>query len=122
MTGSGKSYFCNFLLQNAQKYEPLTFIFDIAAASSRLRRYSRARTSMWARKRGTSPSTPSHCLKPKRTCSFSSASFRVLIEGNEQRYRLDFKEERRLWDAIERIYVLEPNQRTVSNLETSLVS
>jgi len=37
------------------------------------------------------------------------------IEGNEQRYRIDFKEERRLWDAIERIYVLEPNQRTVSN-------
>ena len=41
--------------------------------------------------------------------------FRVLIEGNEQRYRLDFKEERKLWDAIERVYVLEPEQRTVSN-------
>jgi len=35
--------------------------------------------------------------------------------GNEQRYRLDFKEERRLWDAIERMYMLEPTQRTVSN-------
>jgi len=32
------------------------------------------------------------------------------LRANEQRYRLDFKEERRLWDAIERIYVLEPNQ------------
>ena len=39
----------------------------------------------------------------------------MLIEGNEQRYRLDFKEERRLWDAIERMYMLEPDQRTVSN-------
>jgi len=39
----------------------------------------------------------------------------VLIEGNGQRYRLDFKEERRLWDAIERMYMLEPTQRTVSN-------
>jgi type IV secretion system protein VirB4 len=39
----------------------------------------------------------------------------VLIEGNEQRYRLDFKEERKLWDAIERIYALEPEQRTVSS-------
>ena len=29
MTGSGKSYLCSFLLQNAQKYAPLTFIFDI---------------------------------------------------------------------------------------------
>ena len=26
MAGSGKSYFCNFLLQNTQKYAPLTFI------------------------------------------------------------------------------------------------
>jgi hypothetical protein len=32
MTGSGKSYFCNFLLQNAQKYAPLTFIFDIGGS------------------------------------------------------------------------------------------
>ena len=40
----------------------------------------------------------------------------MLIEGNAQRYRLDFKEERRLWEAIERMYMLEPEQRTVSNL------
>src|SRR6202045_4828138 len=66
---------------------------------------------MWVRKRGTSPSTRSPCHRLKRTYSFS----RVLIEGNEQRCRIDFKEERRLWDAIERIYVLEPNQRTISN-------
>ena len=32
MTGSGKSYFCNFILQNAQKYNPLTFIFDIGGS------------------------------------------------------------------------------------------
>src|ERR1035437_6967901 len=32
MTGSGKSYFCNFILQNAQKYSPLTFIFDIGGS------------------------------------------------------------------------------------------
>jgi hypothetical protein len=29
---NGKSYFCNFLLQNAQKYAPLTFIFDIGGS------------------------------------------------------------------------------------------
>ena len=51
----------------------------------------------------------------KENLQFLFSFFRVLIEGNEQRYRLDFKEERRLWDAIERIYVLEPNQRTISN-------
>ena len=29
MTGSGKFYLANFILQNAQKYAPLTYIFDI---------------------------------------------------------------------------------------------
>jgi type IV secretory pathway VirB4 component len=28
-TGTGKSFMCNFILQNAQKYKPHTFIFDI---------------------------------------------------------------------------------------------
>ena len=28
---------------------------------------------------------------------------------------MDFKEERKLWDAINRLYVLEPEQRTISN-------
>ena len=54
-------------------------------------------------------------MPTKENLQFLFSFFRVLIEGNEQRYRLDFKEERRLWDAIERIYVLEANQRTISN-------
>src|SRR5258708_12398731 len=37
------------------------------------------------------------------------------MEGNDSRYRLDYREERKLWDGIERMYVLEPGQRTVSN-------
>ena len=51
----------------------------------------------------------------KENLQFLFSFFRVLIEGNEQRYRLDFKEERRLWDAVERIYMLEAGQRTISN-------
>jgi type IV secretion system protein VirB4 len=35
MSGSGKSYLCVFLLQNAQKYTPLTFIFDIGGSLPR---------------------------------------------------------------------------------------
>jgi type IV secretion system protein VirB4 len=40
----------------------------------------------------------------------------MLMEGRDQRYRLDFKEEQKLWSAIERVYMLEPGQRTLSNL------
>ena len=55
--------------------------------------------------------TPSH-----ENLQFLFSFFRVLIEGRDQRYRLDFKEEQKLWNGIERIYTLDPGQRTVSNL------
>jgi hypothetical protein len=48
--------------------------------------------------------------------------WRYQFDGSERRYRLDFKEERKLWDAIERCYMLEPDQRTVSNFATSSAS
>ena len=45
---------------------------------------------------------------------FLFSFFRVLIEGDDQRFRLDYREERNLWDAIERMYVVAPDQRTLS--------
>ena len=47
---------------------------------------------------------------------FLFSFFRVLIEGRDERHRMNFTEEQKLWSAIERMYVLEPEQRTVSNL------
>ena len=55
----------------------------------------------------------------KENLQFLFSFFRVLIEGNDQRYRMDFKEERKLWDAIERVYVLEPEQRTTLELRSA---
>jgi type IV secretion system protein VirB4 len=116
MTGSGKSYLCNFLLQNAQKYAPQTYIFDIGGSFQSLTTIfggSYLNAGQDARDFTINPFS----LDPtKENMQFLFSFFRVLIEGNGQRYRMDFKEERRLWDAIERIYVLEPEQRTVSSL------
>jgi type IV secretion system protein TrbE len=116
MTGSGKSYLCNFLLQNSQKYAPLTFIFDIGGSFHSLTTIfggSYLNVGQEARDFTINPFS----LPPtKNNLQFLFSFFRVLIEGNEQRYRLDFKDERRLWDALERIYVLESSQRTISNL------
>jgi type IV secretion system protein VirB4 len=114
-TGSGKSYLCSFLLQNAQKYAPLTFIFDIGGSFQSLTTIfggSYLDVGQEARDFTINPFSLPH---NKENLQFLFSFFRVLIEGNEQRYRLDFKEERRLWDAIERMYMLEPDQRTVSN-------
>jgi type IV secretion system protein TrbE len=115
MTGSGKSYFCNFLLQNAQKYASLTFIFDIGGSFESLTTIFGGSYLNAGQEARDFTINPFSLPQTKENLQFLFRFFRVLIEGNEQRYRLDFKEERRLRDAIERMYMLEPNQRTVSN-------
>jgi type IV secretion/conjugal transfer VirB4 family ATPase len=115
MTGSGKSYFCSFLLQNVQKYAPLTFIFDIGGSFQSLTTIFGGSYLNVGQEARDFTINPFSLQQTKENLQFLFSFFRVLIEGNEQRYRLDFKEERRLWEAIERIYVLEPNQRTISN-------
>ncbi len=115
MTGSGKSYFCNFILQNAQKYAPLTFIFDIGGSFQSLTTIFRGSYLNVGQEARDFTINPFSLTPTKENLQFLFSFFRVLIEGNEQRYRLDFKEERKLWDAIERAYMLEPDQRTISN-------
>ena len=112
MTGSGKSYFCNFILQNAQKYAPLTFIFDIGGSFQSLTTIFGGSYLNVGQEARDFTINPFSLPQTKENLQFLFSFFRVLIEGNEQRYRLDFKEERKLWDAIERVYVLEPEQRT----------
>jgi type IV secretion/conjugal transfer VirB4 family ATPase len=112
-TGSGKSFFCNFMLQNAQKYRPLTYIFDIGGSFESLTRIfggSYLNVGQESRDFTINPFS----LEPTReNLQFLYSLFQVLIEGNK--YKLDFKEERHLYSAIERMYVLEPDQRTISN-------
>jgi type IV secretion/conjugal transfer VirB4 family ATPase len=116
MTGSGKSYFCNFLLQNAQKYAPQTYIFDIGGSFQSLTTIFGGSYLNVGQDARDFTINPFSLTPTKENTQFLFSFFRVLIEGSGQRYRMDFKEERRLWDAIERIYVLEPEQRTVSSL------
>jgi type IV secretion system protein VirB4 len=115
MTGSGKSYFCNFVLQNAQKYNPRTFIFDIGASFQSLTTIFRGAYLNVGQEARDFNINPFSLVPTKDNLQFLFSFFRVLIEGDGQRYRMDFKEERKLWEAIERVYVLEPEQRTLSN-------
>ena len=115
MTGSGKSYLCNFLLQNAQKYDPLTFIFDIGGSFESITTIFDGSYLNVGQEARDFTINPFSLPYGKENLQFLFSFFRVLIEGNDERFRLDFKEERKLWDAIERTYLLEPGQRTVSN-------
>ena len=118
MTGSGKSFLCNFLLTNAQKYRPQTYIFDIGGSFQSL-------TEIFG---GTylnvGQESRDFTINP-----FSSAgnqgehAIPVLFlpcpdRGQlSKRYRLDFKEERKLWDAIERMYVVAPGAAHALDLQ-----
>jgi type IV secretion system protein VirB4 len=115
MTGSGKSYLCCFLLQNAQKYQPATFIFDIGGSFQSLTTIFGGSYLNVGRESRDFSINPFSLPRTEENLQFLFAFFRTLIEGNEQRYRLDFKEERKLWDGIERVYMLEAEQRTLSN-------
>ena len=116
MTGSGKSYLCNFLLQNAQKYEPLTFIFDIGGSFEALTHIFGGSYLNVGREERDFTINPFTLEPTKENQQFLFSLLRVLIESDGQRYRLDFKEEIKLWNAIERLYMLEGGQRTLSNL------
>lgn len=120
MTGSGKSFFCNFLLQNAQKYRPLTFIFDIGGSFESLTTIFGGSYLNVGRESRDFTINPFSLPRTEENMQFLFAFFRTLIEGNDARYRLDYREERKLWDGIERVYVLEPDQRTVSNFANIL--
>jgi type IV secretion system protein VirB4 len=107
--------FVSLLLQNAQKYAPLTFIFDIGGSFQSLTTIFGGSYLNVGQEARDFTINPFSLPRTKENRQFLFSFFRVLIEGSEQRYRLNFKEERKLWDAIERMYVLEPDQRTVSN-------
>ena len=116
MTGSGKSYLCNFLLQNAQKYQPLTFIFDIGGGFEALTHIFGGSYLNVGREERDFTINPFSLRPTKENQQFLFSLLRVLIEGTGERYRLDFKDEIKLWNAIDRIYMLESGQRTLSNL------
>jgi type IV secretion system protein VirB4 len=120
MTGSGKSYLCNFLFQNAQKYQPLTFIFDIGASFQSLTTIFGGSYLNVGREMRDFTINPFSLARTEENMQFLFSFFRTLIEGNNSRHRLDYREERKLWDGIERVYVLEPEQRTISNFANIL--
>src|ERR1700722_4440324 len=94
MTGSGKSYLCVFLLQNAQKYKPLTYIFDIGGSFQSLTTIFRGSYLNVGQEARDFTINPFSLPQTKENMQFLFSFFRVLIEGNERRHRLDFQEER----------------------------
>jgi type IV secretion system protein VirB4 len=118
-TGSGKSFTLNFLLQSLQKYAPLTFIFDLGGSYETLTRgFSGTYLNVGLKNPGFAINpfslAPSH-----ENLNFLYLFTKVLIEGGG-RYELTPEDDKALFTAIERIYKLPPEIRTLSNFASIL--
>jgi type IV secretion system protein VirB4 len=125
-TGSGKSFLLNFLLTNLQKYAPRTYIFDLGGSYENLTRLfegSYLRIGIESRSLSINPFS----LAPtKENLHFLHSFLKVLVESGG--YQMTALEDRDLYEQIENIYSIEPEQRRLfilsnvlnRNLRTSL--
>lgn len=118
-TGSGKSFLTVYLLQSAQKYAPLTFIFDLGASYESLTRvFGGTYLNVGLASQGFSINPFS--LEPTPdNLNFLFLFARVLIEANG-RYALSPEDERALYAALERMYKLGKQMRTLTNFASIL--
>jgi type IV secretion system protein VirB4 len=117
-TGSGKSFLLNFLITNLQKYNPLTFIFDLGGSFESLARLfggSCLRVGLESAEFSINP----FCLPPaKANLDFLTLFVKVLLGGKAA--EIDHSTERALYEQIENLYSLDPALRTLGVLANTL--
>lgn len=119
VSGSGKSFTLNFLVQCLQKYAPLTFIFDLGGSYETLTR-GFAGTYLNVGFKNPGFTINPFCLEPTHeNLNFLYLFMRVLMEGNG-RYELTPEDEQALFAAVERTYRLACELRTLSNFASIL--
>jgi type IV secretion/conjugal transfer VirB4 family ATPase len=118
-TGSGKSFTLNFLIQSLQKYEPLTFIFDLGASYETLTRAFGGTYLNVGLKNPGFTINPFSMEPTHENLNFLYLFTKVLIEA-QGRYELTPDDERALFAAVERTYKLPTAIRTLSNFASIL--
>jgi type IV secretion/conjugal transfer VirB4 family ATPase len=118
-TGSGKSFCLSTTLQSLQKYDPLTFIFDLGGSYETLTRvFGGTYLNVGLKNPGFSINPFS--LEPTHeNMNFLYLFLRVLIEAGG-RYELSMADEKALFSAIERVYKLPDAIRTLTNFASIL--
>ena len=117
-TGSGKSFLLNFLITNLQKYDPLTFIFDLGGSFESLTRLFGG-TYLRVGAESADFSINPFCLPPtKPNLDFLALFVRVLLGRTVG--TLDPATERELYEQIENLYSLDPALRTLDILANTL--
>ena len=117
-TGSGKSFLLNFLITHAQKYDPLTVVFDLGHSYRKLASLLQGSYVELGLRQGGVTINPFTLESTAENLHFLHAFVRVLAEGSDG-YRLSEAEDRELYESIENLYVLDASQRrlfTLANL------
>ena len=117
-TGSGKSFLLNFLITNLQKYDPLTFIFDLGGSFESLTHLfggSYLRVGM----ESTGFTINPFSIPPtKANLDFLALFVKVLLGSKVD--LLDPATDRTLYEQIENLYSLDASLRTLDVLANTL--
>jgi len=117
-TGSGKSFLLNFLITNLQKYDPLTFIFDLGGSFESLTHLFGGAYLRVGHESSDFTINP-FCLPPtKSNLDFLALFVKVLLGAAVE--HLDASTERELFEQIESLYSLDPELRTLDVLANTL--
>ena len=118
-TGAGKSFTLASILQALQKYDPLTFIFDVGGSYETLTRvFGGTYLNVGLKTPGFSIN-PFSLAPTHENQNFLYLFLRVLLEA-QGKYTLTGSDEKSLFAAIERIYKLPAEIRTLSNFASIL--
>jgi len=118
-TGAGKSFYLAATLQAAQKYEPLTFIFDLGGSYETLTRVFGGTYLNVGLKNPGFTINPFSLEPTDENRNFLFLFLRVLIESGG-RYELTPEDEKALYASIERGYKLPAAIRTLTNVASIL--
>ena len=120
-TGSGKSFLLNFLVTHAQKYDPLTVIFDLGHSYRKLASLLQGSyLELGLRQRDLSINP--FALEPTpENLHFLHAFSRVLLEGSDG-YHLSEAEDRELYEAVENPRARTQRRFTLANLLRELAA
>lgn len=116
-TGSGKSFFLNFLLTHLQKYQPFTFIFDLGNSYESLTRLFGGGYLKLGLEQRSFTINPFSLPPTRENLHFLFSFVKVLIESGGE--KMTHQDERDLFEQVENLYEIEPHLRrlyTLSNI------
>ena len=118
-TGSGKSFFLNFLIAHLQRYRPRTLIFDLGGGYDALTAHFGGRSLRVSLERPTFTINP-FCLPPTaQNLQFLFTFVKVLVHSGGQ-YATTRADDQALYEQIETLYALDADQRRLFTLANIL--